>query len=80
MNRSEVRYRITATLLQADGPLTLTELVAGCGIEESALVPVLRELIGAGQVLEGTLVPDRPGERVRSIQYAWAARWTHRPT
>jgi hypothetical protein len=76
MNRSEVRYHITATLLQADGPLTLAELVANCGIEERDLVSVLRELIDAGQVVEGTLVPDRPDKRTDPTQYAWAARWT----
>jgi DNA-binding Lrp family transcriptional regulator len=70
MNRSEVRYHITATLLQADGPLTLAELVAGCGIEEAALLSVLRELVDEGQIVEGALVPNKP-----TPQYGWGARW-----
>jgi len=54
----------------------LAELVAGCWIDESTLVPVLREMIDAGQVLKSTLVADRPGEGARSPRYVWAARWT----
>jgi hypothetical protein len=76
MNCSEVRYRITATLLQADGPLTLAELVAGYGIDESTLGPILMEMIDAGQVLKSALVADGPGERASATRYTWAARWT----
>ena len=70
VNRSEIRYRITSTLLQADTPLTLDELVAGCGIEQAALVPVLTELIAKGQVVQGDLDPAK-----KAPQYGWGARW-----
>ena len=70
MNRSEIRYRITSTLLQADAPLTLDELIAGCGIEQAALLPVLQELIGEGQVVQGDLDPGK-----EAPQYGWGARW-----
>lgn len=75
MNRSEIRYHITATLLQADSPLTLAELVAGCGLEEALILPVLRGMVSEGQVVEGQLVPDEQGQQTCSSQYAWGARW-----
>lgn len=75
MNRSEIRYHITAELLQADAPLTLQELVTNCGIEENALLSVLKELIGSGQVVEGTLIPDKLTAHQNAIQYGWGARW-----
>ena len=70
MNRNEIRYRIISTLLQADGPQTLAELVEGAGVAEADLLPVLRDLINQTLVVEGELVPDRPAP-----QYCWGARW-----
>jgi hypothetical protein len=70
MDRNEIRYRIISTLLQADGPQTLAELVEGAGVAEADLLPVLRDLINQTLVVEGELVPDRPAP-----QYCWGARW-----
>jgi hypothetical protein len=70
MDRNEVRYRIISTLLQAGGPLTLPELVAGAEVAEAELFPVLRELVNQTLVVEGELLPERPAP-----QYCWGARW-----
>lgn len=70
MNQSEVRYRVIATLLQADGPLTLMELVDRCEMAEEEIRPVLRELVGENLVVEGQLLPDEAAPH-----YRWAARW-----
>jgi hypothetical protein len=73
MDRNEIRYRITSTLLQAGDPLSLAELVDGCGIAEGDLLPVLKELVAQGSVVEGELVPDKPAP-----QYCWSTRWQRR--
>ena len=70
MNENEIRYRIAAALLQADGPLTGAQLVKQCGTAKKDALPVLKELVNSGQVVEGKLLPDRPAP-----QYCWAARW-----
>jgi hypothetical protein len=41
MDRNEIRYRIISTLLQAGGPLTLPELMAGAEVAEAELFPIL---------------------------------------
>jgi len=73
VNRNEVRHRVIATLLKADGPLARDELLALCELPESDVQPVLAELVGSGQVVEGLLVPGRAAP-----QYRWAARWAER--
>ena len=71
MEPKEIRYRLISTLLQADAPLTFTELVAQCGVAKKEVPPVLKELVSKGLVVEGQLLPDRP-----TPQYCWGARWT----
>jgi len=70
MNRRELRHRLISVLLQAAGPLALGELADQCGGETKDVLPVLKELLAEGRVVEGLLLPDRPGP-----QYRWAARW-----
>ena len=70
MNRSEIRYRATAALLQADGPVTLARLVKESGVTKRSLLPVLKTLVSEKLVVEGKL-----GPRARGGQYCWAARW-----
>jgi len=70
MNRNEIHYRLISTLLQADGPLTLIELVIQSKIVEKEAFPVLKEMISDHLVVEGELLIDRPGP-----QYCWADRW-----
>jgi hypothetical protein len=70
MNANEVRYRVVAALLQADGPLTFQELVSQCAIAESEIRPALRQLVGEALVVEGRLLPGGSAP-----QYRWAARW-----
>lgn len=70
-----VRYSLIAALLQADEPLTLSELEASCRVENGSLDSnlvrtVLKDLVDAAQVVEGELLPDRA-----ILQYAWRARW-----
>jgi hypothetical protein len=67
---SEVRYRLIATLLQAEGPLALDELVEQSGVPKARLLPALKKLVGEGTVVEGELVPDQPAP-----QFCWAERW-----
>ena len=71
MKPAEVRYKLISTLLQADGPLTLAELVEQCGIAEEEITPVLKDLVNKGLVVEGALISDKPAP-----QYCWGARWT----
>ena len=73
MNRSEVRYRVTAALLQAEAPLTLGEIVADCGASRHAVLSALERLTAEGAVVEGELLRGRSGP-----QYFWAARWRKR--
>lgn len=70
MEQSEVRYHVTRALLQAGGPLTLAELVSEAHVSEDDLGPVLHEMIRDRLIVEGELLPDRPGR-----QYCWADRW-----
>jgi len=70
MNESEVRYRVIAALLQAEGPLTLADLAAQCEIAGGEIRPVLGKLVTENRVVEGQLLPDGPAP-----QYRWAARW-----
>ena len=60
MNPNEVRYQLISTLLQADGPLTLRELVDRCGMEEGEILPVLKDLVDQHLMVEGELLPDKP--------------------
>jgi hypothetical protein len=78
MDRNEVRYRIISALLQADAPLTLTELEAACRsgsgtLDQAALSDVLKELVEQAQVVQGTLLPHRAAP-----QFAWRSRWESR--
>jgi hypothetical protein len=75
VNHNELRYRVISTLLQADRPLTLPQIAAGCGPEASSapdatLLAVLEELSENAQVVQGTLLPDLPAP-----QFAWRTRW-----
>lgn len=70
MNRAEIRYRLTAALLQAGEPMAVEELCERAGVSKRSLRPVLKEMIDDEQVLEGELVPDKG-----LPQYCWAARW-----
>jgi len=71
VNRNEQRHRVIVTLLQADGPLGLEEIAARAELPARPVAAVLAELLAAGQVVEGRLLPDGPPK-----QYRWAARWT----
>jgi hypothetical protein len=70
MDPKEERHRVIGVLLQAAGPLGLDEVVAECGLAKQRVRAVLGELVRAGQVVEGRLLPDGPAR-----QYRWAARW-----
>jgi len=70
MNRNEIRYRLISTLLQAEGPLSLIELVMRSKITEDEAFPVLKDMVSGHLVVEGELLTDHP-----SPQYCWAARW-----
>jgi hypothetical protein len=75
MDRNQLRYQIISALLQADRPLTLSELEAACRSETDApnrtlLRKVLAELVAHAQVVRGALVPGQAAP-----QYAWRARW-----
>lgn len=78
MDPKVVRYQLISTLLQADGPLAFTELVAQCGAAEKDVVPILQELVNKNLVVEGELLPDKPTLYCSNTepQYCWAARWT----
>ena len=78
MGYDELRYGAIATLLQADEPLTLSELEAACravdgSSDTSLLQAVLKDLVDASQVIEGDLLPGQA-----ALQYAWRARWESR--
>ena len=70
MNRNEIRYKLISTLLQADDPLTLNELVVRSKIAEREFFPILKEMVSDHLVVEGELLPERPAPL-----YCWAARW-----
>ena len=70
MKRTEIRYHLTAALLQADGPLPLDVLLTECGVAGSRALPVLKQMVAENVVLAGNLLPGRPGP-----QYVWHARW-----
>ena len=70
---NEIRYRLIATLLQADGPLALDPLARESGVARAKLKPVLQKLVGEGAVVEGELVAGKP-----SPQYCWAERWARK--
>ena len=69
-NRYEVRHRIVTALLQADGPLTLDELIEQGRVAKGPALAALEELAANGLVVQGPLLEGVPGE-----QYRWAARW-----
>lgn len=70
MNQSEVRYQVISALLQADGPLTLSELVEQCGYPEEMVSGIILELAAEDLIVQGELLPDRPG-----VHHCWGARW-----
>ena len=70
MNRREIRHRLTAALLQADGPLALADLAERAEMTRTQTAAALRELVRDGQVVEVDLLGGEPGP-----QYRWAARW-----
>lgn len=70
MNQTEVRYRVVAALLQAEGPLTLRELGVRCETPENEVGITLGELISDQLVIEGSLLPE-----TAATQYRWATRW-----
>jgi len=70
MNRKELRHRLISVLLQAAGPLDLGELAAQCGADPKDVLRALKDLLAEDRVVQGLLLPDRPGP-----QYRWAARW-----
>ena len=50
--------------------MTLAEVVAAVGAPRQAVLGVLVRLTEEGSVIEGDLLPDKPGP-----QYCWALRW-----
>lgn len=66
----ELRYRVTAALLQAGQPLALDDLAAMCGASEAAVLSVLRPLLGERLVL----AVDRVGTSLTPV-YCWRTRW-----
>ena len=70
MNRSEARHQLIAALLQADGPVTLDELLAGLPVAPQLAKDILAELADRGQVVAGRLSAGSSHTR-----YVWAARW-----
>ncbi len=63
MKHGQVRYLVTAALLEAPGPLTLAEVVDATGCKRPAAIASLEQLVAAGNVIEGELLPERPGPR-----------------
>ena len=70
MNRRELRYRVTAALLQAGQPLSLGDVAAACGTCSAEVQPVLQKLLDERRVVAGYLVPALPAP-----QYCWRERW-----
>jgi hypothetical protein len=72
MDQNEIRYQVTACLLQATDPLSLDELAGRCAVPRDELAASLKKLVAEDRVVQGDLVPDRPGPH-----YCWATRWEH---
>jgi hypothetical protein len=70
VNRRETRHRLTAALLQADGPLTAAQLAGRTRLAEKDAAAALAEMVRDGQVVAGELLADGSGR-----QFRWAARW-----
>ena len=73
MKANEVRYRLIATLLQADGPMPLAELAGRAEVPKTRVRAVLKTLVGEGAAVEGELVPG-----MATPQVCWGARWAAR--
>ncbi|HUT21435.1 MAG TPA: DUF5591 domain-containing protein [Anaerolineae bacterium] len=70
MDRRELRYRVTAALLQAGQPLSLDEVAASCGAPSAEVLPILQRLLDERRVVAGNLVQALPAP-----QYCWRGRW-----
>jgi len=70
VDESEIRYRLTSALLQAEGPLSLDGLAKHSGVGKRALRPVLAQLVTDRKVAEGPLAAGS-----KALHYRWAARW-----
>lgn len=57
MDPNEVRYQVISTLLQADGPLTFTEIAGQCEIAEKDILPILSALVNENLIVEGEMLP-----------------------
>ena len=73
MSQGEARYRVTAALLQAAQPLTLSRLAEQSGVGGDELAAALEQLQAEHLVVGGQL-DDGGGERL----YGWAERWARR--
>ena len=67
---NEARHTVISALLQAGGPMGLPELAEQCGVADEDALAVLKELADQDQVVQGKLLPDKPG-----TQYCWWACW-----
>ncbi|NQT88636.1 DUF5591 domain-containing protein [bacterium] len=70
MDASEVRYRLIAALLQADGPSTLARTADECALTQAAARAGLDGLVQEGVVVRGDLLAGKRGPH-----YCWAERW-----
>jgi hypothetical protein len=70
MDSRELRYRVTAALLQAGQPLSVDDVAAACGTRPADVQPILQELLDERRVVAGNLVASRPAP-----QYCWRERW-----
>ena len=70
MKENEIRYRLSAALLQAKGPMSFSELRAQASVPAKAGRAVLRGLVDEGLVVEGKLHLGG-----RGLQYRWRDRW-----
>jgi len=66
MMTAEGIYRVAATLLRSDRPLTLAEVEEASGVRRAACMSALDELAEAGDIRSGELIDGEPGP-----QYAW---------
>lgn len=70
MGADEHRYRMIATLLQADGPMSAAQAAKAAGMGRKTANAALTGLVQEGLVVCGDLVPGKRGQ-----EYRWAARW-----
>ena len=61
MDPLAARYRVTAALIGAGRPLTLAELTEECAVGRQVVLSALWALVDDGEVVEGHLVPGKPG-------------------